>query len=65
DKLPTLSGLASLAEPILGYRYLYGIWNFNPLYGLFRHPVSRPMFRAKEWRAPSWSWAALEDSIMF
>jgi Heterokaryon incompatibility protein (HET) len=65
DKLPALSGLASLAEPVLGYRYLYGIWNFNLSYGLFWHPVSRPMSRAEEWRAPSWSWAAWESAIIF
>jgi hypothetical protein len=35
DKLSALSGLALLAEPILGYRYLYGIWNFNLSYKLF------------------------------
>ncbi|KAF2261107.1 HET-domain-containing protein, partial [Lojkania enalia] len=63
DKLPALSGLASLAEPVLGYRYLYGIWNFNLPYGLFWHPVNRPMVQATEWRAPSWSWAALEGAI--
>ncbi|KAH8691092.1 heterokaryon incompatibility protein-domain-containing protein [Phaeosphaeriaceae sp. PMI808] len=63
DKLLALSGLASLAELVLGYRYLYGIWNFNLPYGLFWHPVNLPMVQATEWRAPSWSWAALEGAI--
>lgn len=65
DKLPALSGLASLAESALRCRYLYGIWNVNLPYGLFWHPVNRPMIQATEWRAPSWSWAALEGVIMF
>jgi hypothetical protein len=65
DKLPALSGLASLVERIIGCRYLYGIWNFNLPYGLFWQPVSRPIHRADEWRAPSWSWAAWEGEIMF
>lgn len=65
DKLPALSGLASLAERILGYQYFYGIWNFNLPYGLFWQPVGRPIPRAEEWRAPSWSWAAWEGEIMF
>jgi len=64
DKLPALSGLASLAERVLGYRYLYGIWEFNLPYGLFWHPVDRPMVRATDWRAPSWSWAAWEGAII-
>ena len=65
DKLPALSGLASLAEPILGHSYLYGIWNFNLPYGLFWHPLHRPAQRPHEWRAPSWSWAAQEGEILF
>jgi hypothetical protein len=65
DKLPALSGLATLAERVLGHRYLYGIWNFNLPYGLFWQPVHRPMVQAIEWRAPSWSWAALDGAVMF
>jgi hypothetical protein len=65
DKLPALSELASLAERVLGYRYLYGIWNFNLPYGLFWHPVHRPMVHTTEWRASSWSWAALEGAVTF
>jgi hypothetical protein len=65
NKLSVLLGLASLAEHILGYRYFYGIWNFNLLYSLFWQPVSRPISRAEEWRAPSWSWAAWEGEIIF
>ena len=65
DKLPALSGLASLVERIVRCWYLYGIWNFNLPYGLFWQPVSRPIHQADEWRAPSWSWAAWEGEIMF
>lgn len=65
DKLPALSGLASLAEKNLGRQYLYGIWDFNLPFGLFWHPVRRPLLRSKDWRAPSWSWAAWDGEIMF
>jgi Heterokaryon incompatibility protein (HET) len=65
DKLPALSGLASLVERIIGCRYLYGIWNLNLPYGLFWQPVSRPIHRTDEWRAPSWSWAAWQGEIIF
>jgi len=57
DKLPALSGIASIYSEKIGEQYLAGLWRDQLIEGLvwqslnYRRVVS-------EYRAPSWSWAS-------
>jgi hypothetical protein len=72
DKLPALSGLAyKIHDPTMG-EYLAGIWSKDLGTGLFwaRHTAreelySRPFFKCRDYRAPSWSWASCEGPVNF
>ena len=67
DKLPALSALALFYAPVFGPGYLAGIWSKSAVQQLcWRSPDSRRFFtRPPEYRAPSWSWAALDGVIYF
>ena len=67
DKLPALSALAISYAPIFGPGYLAGIWSRSAVQQLcWRSPDSRLFFtRPPKYRAPSWSWAALDGTIHF
>ena len=67
DKLPALSALAASYAPIFGPGYLAGIWSRSAVQQLcWRSPDSRLFFtRPPNYRAPSWSWAALDGPIYF
>lgn len=68
DKLPALSGLA---KAMLGDKrkdeYFAGLWKSNLKYdllwslSLFSSPVRKP----RCYRAPSWSWASVDGSVVF
>ncbi len=68
DKLPALSGVASLVADCTNDQYLAGLWRKDLLYGLLwcanRRDAPR-LTRPPSWRAPSWSWATLDGSITF
>ncbi|KAH0553089.1 hypothetical protein GP486_006719 [Trichoglossum hirsutum] len=66
DKLPALSGLANEAQKQFGVPYLAGLWNDKLHIGLswsVLHNSSgrRPLI----YRAPSWSWAAVDGPISY
>lgn len=71
DKLPALAGLAELYRQATGDQYLAGLWRSSLIVDLLWkrqrvlscHGVltSMPM----EYRAPSWSWAALDGNVSF
>lgn len=67
DKLPALSALAVSYTPIFGPVYLAGIWARSAVQQLcWRSPDSRVFFaRPMRYRAPSWSWAALDGPVYF
>ena len=67
DKLPALSALAISCAPTFGPGYLAGIWSRSAVQQLcWRSPDSRRFFtRPPKYRAPSWSWAALDGIIYF
>ena len=67
DKLPALSALAVSYAPIFGPEYLAGIWAKSAAQQLcWRSPDSRRFFRRPaQYRAPSWSWAALDGPVYF
>lgn len=56
DKLPAMSGLASLYAELIGEDYLAGLWREQLLEGLLWQGLK--FRRVSEYRAPSWSWAS-------
>ncbi|PVH80477.1 HET-domain-containing protein, partial [Cadophora sp. DSE1049] len=67
DKLPALSGLAHEYQRASGDRYLAGIWSRELWKGLFwRRDMDCLRSSGPElYRAPSWSWAAVNGSIKY
>lgn len=68
DKFPALSGLASVFARLSGDRYVAGLWESDLMVGLLWHASysEQPRLqRPPEYRAPSWSWAALDGGISF
>ena len=65
DKLVAISGLAkTFAKP--GDRYLAGLWESDLYYQLEWYSVNGPCNQTRpEWRAPSWSWAAVDNEAQF
>lgn len=64
DRLIAMEGIAKLFEKHTGDVYLAGLWRSRIIEGLnwvVVNPLARPRQR---FRAPSWSWAAV-DSIVF
>ena len=67
DKLPALSALAASYGAVFGPEYFAGIWARSAVQQLcWRSPDSRITFtRPTGYRAPSWSWAALDGPVYF
>ena len=67
DKLPALSALAASYAPVFGPEYHAGIWARSAVQQLcWRASDSRRFFtRPTQYRAPSWSWAALDGPTYF
>lgn len=64
DVFPAMSGLAKAWSGDEGDEYCAGLWRSSFIEGLFwqRNPAhvdGRVAERPAEWRAPSWSWAAI------
>ena len=66
DKLPALSALAISYSCVFGPEYLAGIWARSAVQQLcWCSPNSDFFTRPLEYRAPSWSWAALDGTVFF
>ena len=67
DKLPAISALAASYSPIFGPTYHAGIWDKSAVQQLcWRRGTKKGVFRRPaQYRAPSWSWAALDGPIYF
>lgn len=68
DKFPALSSLASVYAGLTGDRYVAGLWESDMMIGLLWEASysDRPRLeRPPAYRAPSWSWAALDGEILF
>jgi hypothetical protein len=70
DKLPALSGLAQLmAKRRPDAQYLAGLWSDSleiDLLWLSKHGQDDAKYRySSVWRAPSWSWAAIDAGAVF
>ncbi|KAK4569613.1 hypothetical protein LTR86_003376 [Recurvomyces mirabilis] len=66
DRLPALSGLARRCAGLMNDRYLAGLWEEHLLYSLqwlVKKPVTQP--RAAVYRAPSWSWACVDQPTIY
>jgi hypothetical protein len=66
DKLPALSGIASVMISRTGDRYVAGLWESNLNIGmLWKRASSAPWLRPPpRYRAPSWSWAAYDGAVL-
>nr|RBR01125.1 hypothetical protein FVER53263_10621 [Fusarium verticillioides] len=58
DKLPAISGLASIFSKRLKDEYVVGLWRSRLLEGLVWQSLE--CRRVSEYRAPSWSWASMD-----
>lgn len=71
DKLPALYGLASLYQQRTNDVYLAGLWRSSIIVDLLwmRDPVQYgnrvPFRRPQKYRAPSWSWAAMDGNVTY
>ncbi|RSL89534.1 hypothetical protein CEP52_014868 [Fusarium oligoseptatum] len=58
DKLPAISGLASLFAKRLDDEYVAGLWRSHLIEGLLWQGLN--CRRVQEYRSPSWSWASMD-----
>ena len=66
DKLPAISALATKVQSINGDEYLAGLWRNDLLRGLLwsTYPTVT-LVKPPAWRAPSWSWASVNNPIEY
>jgi hypothetical protein len=65
DKLPALSGLAKTVQAACGDEYIAGLWKRTISTDLCWQAISRTTRKPLRYRAPSWSWASLDGSILW
>lgn len=65
DMLPALSGIASEFGKHIQQKYLAGLWNLELANGLLWHARDSYLKQPSTYRAPSWSWAALNGPITY
>ncbi|KAL1937510.1 hypothetical protein VTO73DRAFT_13096 [Trametes versicolor] len=64
DKLVACGALAEAFHRVLGCDYLAGLWRYTLLQDLTWYAFDRDKDRPVEYRAPSWSWAAVDGQII-
>ncbi|KAE8160052.1 hypothetical protein BDV40DRAFT_271597 [Aspergillus tamarii] len=62
DKLPAMSGIAKEYAKVIGSAYVAGLWREFLVDELAWLPLE-PCTATSEYRAPSWSWASVDDSV--
>lgn len=65
DKLPAFSGISERLHPIIGGRYIAGLWTKDLAAGLLWQREMATCKHVEPYRAPSWSWAVTDESIVF
>ncbi|KAJ6438776.1 Separin [Purpureocillium lavendulum] len=73
DVFPAISGLAKQFQTVVDAEYLAGLWRKTLVADLLWHVDSFDLgdgvgatgSRPAEWRAPTWSWAAVKGSVKF
>lgn len=64
DKLPALAGLAATISATNSCQYLAGLWNDDLKHWLlWSRDDSGPPTVRPDYRAPSWSWAAIDSQV--
>ena len=66
DKFPAISALATKMQGKIGGKYLAGLWSKDLLRGLLwsTYPTVT-LVKPQTWRAPSWSWASVNNPIIY
>lgn len=64
DKLPAFSGLIQPLQPVFGGDYLAGLWSSDLHRGLLWYNEMGACKHVRPYRAPSWSWAVTNDSVI-
>ncbi|RDW95143.1 hypothetical protein BP5796_00906 [Coleophoma crateriformis] len=67
DKLPAVAGIATTLYALNGCRYLAGLWDDDLHHNLLwsRGFAAPPTARPSSYRAPSWSWAAIDSQVVW
>ncbi|KAF7883942.1 hypothetical protein EAF00_011254 [Botryotinia globosa] len=65
DKFPALSGIVALLHKAIGGHYLAGIWSKIFRENLPWHGSPIIASHTKQYRAPSWSWAATDRRVYY
>jgi hypothetical protein len=65
DKLLALGGIANLYHLEIGSDYLAGLWRSTLKLDLLWYSPVYPKHDRAKYRAPSWSWASIDDPIKF
>lgn len=67
DRLPALSGIASEFQEKNGERYIAGLWRSHLLQGVLWlvYPSNRIPIEGEPYRAPTWSWASVDQPINY
>ncbi|KAF4460078.1 HET-domain-containing [Fusarium albosuccineum] len=69
DRLAAISGVATELQELTGVQYLAGLWNNErlplQLHWWVKTPLNKLQGRPEKARTPSWSWAGIDDHVMF
>lgn len=65
DRLPAISGMAAEFGRICGYQYWAGLWSHDLESQLLWQHAGSTRALPTNYRAPSWSWAAVEGEVSF
>lgn len=65
DKFPAISAVAAEFATILNDDYLAGAWRSNLLRDLLWTTQDPATHKPETWRAPSWSWASINDAVRY
>jgi len=78
NKLPAISGLASLVQKSTEYKYLAGLWEEeirrcliwqrlprDDDLAILAVPPSKLQTPSSPYRAPTWSWASIDEPVHF
>ena len=66
DKLPALAGIVQEMARLTGDIYLAGLWKTSLLHDLMWSLHGSTKYRHSSiWRAPSWSWASVDNAVRY
>ncbi|KAI0164353.1 HET-domain-containing protein [Hypoxylon sp. FL1284] len=65
DKLPAISAVAAEFARLSKDEYLAGLWRSNLARDLLWTTPDPATHRPETWRAPTWSWASIDDPILY